>query len=139
MGLTIFTDTNIWFSALYGSDNCEKILKAHLAGRVKIMISEGVLTELIRTVKTKAPHTLKTLEKLLKISPPIISRKVVNVPRKYLNLADGKDLPILLAAHEAGVKIFVTGNIKDFNQALIEKKFGIKIITPKQAVQLLNL
>ena len=139
MGLTIFTDTNVWFSALYGSDNCEKILQAHLEGKVKIAISEGVLTELIRTVKTKAPHTLKILEKLLRISPPTISRKVVSAPRKYLNLADSKDLPILLAAHEAGIKIFVTGNIKDFNQALVEKKLGIKIITTKQAVQLLNL
>ena len=46
---------------------------------------------------------------------------------------------MLLAAHEAGIKVFVTGNTKDFNQALIEKKFGIKIVTPKQAVQLLNL
>ena len=139
MGLTIFTDTNIWFSALYGSANCEKILQAHLSGKVKITISEDVLTELIRTVKTKAPQALKTLERLLRISPPIISRKVIGIPRKYLNLADSKDLPILLAAHEAGVKVFVTGNIKDFNQALVEKKLGIKIITPKQAVQLLNL
>lgn len=139
MGLIIFTDTNIWFSALYGSDNCEKILKAHLAGKVKIMISEGVLIELTRTIKLKAPHALKTLEKLLRISPPIISRKVINIPRKYSDLADKKDLPILLAAHALETKIFITGNLKDFNITQIEKTLEIKILSPKELVDLLNL
>ena len=61
------------------------------------------------------------------------------IDRKLKNLADLKDLPILLSAYSAKVEYFVTGNIKDFAVKNIFDKLKIKVITPKDFVKLFHL
>ncbi|TSC87708.1 MAG: hypothetical protein G01um101416_388 [Microgenomates group bacterium Gr01-1014_16] len=135
----VFVDTNVWFSAFYGSPHCEKIIKAHLEGKIKAVINRQVLTELVTNITKKIPNAVKPLQTFLESSPP----EIVTPPQKTsvtsASLAHSKDLPILLSAHQAGVGIFVTGNIKDFKISLIKQKLGLEILTPAAAVSKLYL
>lgn len=137
--IPVFIDTNVWFSAFHGSENCQKILQGHIRGEIKAVISQEVLTELVRNIKAKAPKALAPLETFLRLSPPLIAKSSLQIPKKYRPLADKKDLPILLSAHLIGVRIFVTGNSKDFDSKKIEKTLGIKILNPGETVKLLDL
>lgn len=137
--ISIFVDTNVWFSAFYGSENCQKILGGHVRGKIKTVINQDVLTEIIRNVQAKAPNKIASLETFLRLTPPLIAKSSLQIPKKYRALADKKDLPILLSAHQIGVRIFVTGNTKDFDSKKIEKVLGIKILNPSETIKLLNL
>lgn len=137
--MTVFVDTNVWFSAFYGSNHCQKIVLAHLDGKIKAVISQDVLAELVRNTRMKIPRALPALEKLLKFSPPVIAKSVTRISKAHLDLADKKDLPILLSARSIGAKIFVTGNLKDFNPNKIKATLKMEVTSPKDLVKLLHL
>ena len=135
----VFIDTNVWFSAFYGSRNAEKLIKAHIEGKIKAVISQQVLEELVRNVEKKIPKAKDPLKDLLEAAPPSIikdSLKISKAVGKWVNIKDQK---IFQTAVNAKVDIFVTGNIKDFSAANLEKEFGIKILSPKKAVNKLGL
>lgn len=135
----LFIDTNVWFSSFYGSANCEKLLKAHLTGKIKAVVSQQIIKETVRNIEEKMPHLLPYVKKFLLNS----SLEIVADPRNILsnikNLVSTEDQPIFASAISAKADIFVTGNIKDFKVKRLGKISGIKIATPKQAVEILGL
>jgi len=135
----IFIDTNVWFSAFYGSNNAEKILKAHIDGKIKAVICQQVLKELVRNVKKKIPRALVPLKRFLEYAPPIIVKMPSEINIMIEKFSDPKDKAILQSAYEAETKMFVTGNIKDFNKLEIRKRFNIEILSPLEAVKKLSL
>ena len=135
----VFIDTNVWFSAFYGSKTSEKLIKAHLEGKIKAVISQQVLEELVRNVSSKIPQALAPLKRLLEASPPEIIADPKHLPKKVKNLVHPKDARILTAAIQAKVMLFVTGNIKDFNVKLLKDGYGIKILNPSDAIKTLRL
>ena len=135
----LFLDTNVWFSALYGSQNCKILLRANAKNKITAVLSHEVLTELIRNLRKKIPHILPKFEKMLAAFPPNIIADPEKVPQKLVGLADSKDIRIFAAAIDAKVDYFVTGNIKDFKVQQLEKVTRIKILTPKEAVRVLGL
>lgn len=135
----IFVDANVWFSAFYGSPHCEKIIKAHLEGKITAVINRQVLSELVTNITRKIPAAVKPLQAFLESSPPQIVISSPKTPVLFKFLAHPKDLPILLSAHQAGVEIFVTGNTKDFKVSLIKQKLGLEVLSPAVAVSKLNL
>jgi putative PIN family toxin of toxin-antitoxin system len=130
----VFVDTNVWFSAFYGSSNAEKILRAHILGQIKAVISQQVLQELVKNISQKLPPAIPVLQRLLEAAPPQIVPDPHAVPKEYKLLANPNDLPILISAYQAQIKIFVTGNIKDFNLPKIQAMLDIQILTPKEFV-----
>lgn len=130
----IFVDTNVWFSAFYGSENSERIVKDHINGKIKAVISQKVLFELVENISKKIPQALPGLQKLLESAPPEIVMSPSEVPQVIVPLAEKKDRIILAAAFKSEVGVFVTGNIKDFNVVKIKELLGIIILTPKQFV-----
>lgn len=135
----LFLDSNIWFSALWGSINCEKLIHAHLKGKIKAVVSNQVIEETIRNIQEKRPQSLILLQDLLINNPPEIIRDQIIIKKEIINLIDEKDRPIFGSAILGRVKYFVTGNIKDFSVKKLEKMIGIKIITPKEAVDIFDL
>jgi putative PIN family toxin of toxin-antitoxin system len=135
----VFIDSNVWFSALYGSENCEKIIKAHAENRIKAVISQKVLKEVVKNFTQKMPKALVPFKKLILTSPPktIINPRKAN--KKIISLVSKEDQIIFSSAILAKTPYFITGNIKGFKTDEIEKKTGIRIITPKQAVEILKL
>lgn len=137
----VFLDTNVWFSAFYGSKNCEKLIKAHINGEIVGVISQQVLSEIVRNLQKKIPKALPQFQKLILASPPFIVRDPKSVDKKIANLIHKKDQKIFSSIVNIRTKVpyFVTGNIKDFSVKKINKVTGIEVLTPKQAVDILSL
>ncbi len=135
----IFLDSNIWFSAFYHSQNCEKLIKAYKNKRVRVVISQQVLEESTRNIREKIPHQLSSFQNLILNNPPEIVTDPDTIPPKIKNLISDEDQPIFISAIMAKVNYFITGNIKDFHVKKLEKITGIKILTPKEIVSLLDL
>ncbi|OGM20089.1 putative toxin-antitoxin system toxin component, PIN family [Candidatus Woesebacteria bacterium RIFCSPHIGHO2_01_FULL_38_9] len=135
----VFIDTNVWFSFLYGSPNCQKLINAHAKGKIKAFMSRQVLEETVRNLKEKIPHTIPVFEQFIKSSPPTIIKDPKSVSRKISDLVSEEDKFIIGSALRAKVKYFITGNIKDFKKNELEEKFGIEILTPREAVEKFSL
>ena len=135
----VFIDTNVWFSFLYGSPNCEKLINAHTKGRVKAVMSRQILEETVRNLKEKIPHTIAVFEQFIKSNPPIIIKDPGRVSKKISGLVSKEDRFIIGSAISARIKYFVTGNVKDFKRNEIKRKFRIEVLTPREAVEKLNL
>lgn len=139
MVLRIFLDTNVWYSAIYGSPNCKKIIQAHINEKILAIISQKVLDELVRNLRKKIPEAFPTFENIITSYPPEIVADPQNVLPEVQALVHIKDQIIFTSAITARVKYFVTGNIKDFSVSRLEKLTGIRIVTPKQLVAILKL
>jgi len=137
--VSVFSDTNVLFSAFYGSPNNERILQAHILDKIKLVISQKVLEELVRNVRRKEPQALSIVEKFLQTSPPKIVKTPSLIDPEIKRFVHPKDQVIFQSAVNAKVKYFVTGNTKDYNVSSLEKKYKIVVLTPSQAVQKLSL
>jgi len=126
----IFLDTNVWFSAFYGSENAEKLIRAHIEGKIKATVSQQVLEELVKNIKKKIPQAIDAFRRLLESTPP----QIVRSPEKT-----AREVKRWVAAVNAKVKFFVTGNTKDFSVKNLKKRFSIEILSPRQATKKLGL
>ena len=135
----IFINTNIWFSAFYGSKNAEKLIKAHIKGKIQAVISQQVLEELVRNIEKKIPLATEVLENLMQSAPPEIVKNPQKISAEVKKWVDPKDQKIFQAAVNAKVNLFVTENIKDFSAKDLEKRFNIKTLNPEKSIKKLNL
>ncbi len=132
--MRVFLDTNIWFSAFYGSGNCRNIIELHAQKKIEAVVSRLVVQELTQNLGSKYPQGLKLVADFFSKFPPEMADDCFEIDRKLKNLADPKDLPILLSAYLAKTEYFVTGNIKDFAVKKIFDKLKIKVVMPKDFV-----
>lgn len=135
----VFLDTNVWYSALYGSATCNKILQAHIDGKITAILSQKVLDELIKNLHKKIPYALPTFKRILISIPPQVVPDPTQISTDIRKYVDAKDQKIFMSAQKAKVRYFVTGNIKDFSIKELEAKTGVKTISPREAVELLHL
>jgi len=135
----VFVDTNVLFSAFYGSANAEAITHAHLAGKTKLIISQKVLEELVRNVQNKEPQAMILLRNFLQNSPPKIIKNPIKIDSKVEKFVHPKDQKIFQSAVNAKVKFFITGNTKHYNVKHLQKSYKIQVLTPSQAANKLNL
>lgn len=137
--IRVFIDTNVWFSALYGSKNCQTIIEAHQQRILVAVISARVLDELIKNVEKKLPDQLLKLQTVLVSTPPEIVSNPTDIPEHLLSFVSLKDLPIFASAVQADVSFFITGNIKDFKRNNKNRIGKVTILTPREAVKTLEL
>ena len=107
----VFLDSNIWFSAFYGSQNCQKILEAGKNNKINLVISQQVLKETVRNIKEKIPAQLDNFKTFILDNPPEIFSDPETLSKKLEGLISVEDLPIFQSAQTAKVDYFVTGNI----------------------------
>ena len=139
VAILVFADTNILFSAFYGSINAGKIVEAHLSNKIELVISQKVLEDLVRNVRKKEPSAFNPLRQFLESTPPKIVKDPTSIVMKIKKLVDPKDQIIFQAAVNSKVKYFVTGNTKDYAVSNLQKIYKIAILTPSEAVQKLGL
>ncbi len=130
----VFIDTNVWFSAFYGSTNSEKIIKAHVDGKIGAVISRQVLKELVANINKKIPKALIPLKRLMESAPPLMVDDAKRISSSVAKAVHKKDQVILQSAINSKSELFVTGNIKHFDSKQIS---SIKIVSPKDAVGLI--
>ena len=136
--LRIFIDTNVWFSAFYGSQNAEKLIKAHICKKIQAVISQQVLDELVNNIQTKIPSTLPHLEKLFAAIPPEITKNPETISLLVRQTVNPKDQSIFQAVLDSKIKFFVTGNLKHFKTEKIRRQTGVKILNPAQTLSQLS-
>ena len=125
-----FIDTNVWFSAFYGSRNCETILKMHINDKIEAVMSQTVLGELVHNIEKKVPQALKPLSMLLENTPPMIVVDQVSSQAEFAKYAHAKDSLILASALLSKCEYLITGNVKDFSADDIQNEFGLLVVTP---------
>lgn len=132
--LKVFIDTNVWFSAFYGSQNAEKLITAHINKKIKAVISQQVLDELVNNIQAKIPGALPHLEKLFAAIPPEIIKNPTAISLLVKRTVNPKDQSIFQAVLDSKIKFFVTGNLKHFRVEKIKQQTGVKILNPAQAL-----
>jgi putative PIN family toxin of toxin-antitoxin system len=138
--LRVFLDTNVIFSGLYSSQGAPGvILRYFVEGRIRVVVSQQVLEEVIRTIKEKLPEALPALKRLLVNAPPEVgadpSPEAIQHWAKEIHPADAA---ILAAAIATKSDYFVTGDNHFLENQAIKEKAGLNIVTPAQFLKLLE-
>lgn len=138
--LRAFLDTNVIFSGLYSSRGApRKILEYFIAGRIKVVVSQQVLEELVRTFKAKLPEGLPALKRLLlNVAPEVCADPSAETVLLWKKVLQPGDAAILAAAVAAEADYFVTGDSHFLENPAIMQDTGLKIITPAQLVKMVE-
>jgi predicted nucleic acid-binding protein len=87
---------------------------------VDCVTSQQVVTEVERNMGDKLPSKLAELQLILSRSLRMVPDPTPQEIRLYIGQADPKDVPILVAAVQAGCSILVTFNIRHFTPKTAE-------------------
>ena len=130
----VFLDSNVIFSGLYSAEGAPGIILRHFVeGRIRVVISQQVLEEVVRTIKEKLPEALPVLRKLLVSTPPEIRKDPTPGEVSYwTEVVQSEDAPILAAALAAQPDCLVTGDKHFLENPIIMEKSGLHIVTPAQ-------
>ncbi|MBU2027743.1 MAG: PIN domain-containing protein [Proteobacteria bacterium] len=138
--MKLFFDANVNFTAAYSAQGLSRgLFRLAAAGKCALCTSTFAHEEAVRNIQKKAPEKLADLTVLMKqvdILPEPHSRWVIRA--EQLPLA-GKDAPVLAAALQGKVDIFVTGDRRDFGHLFGQVLEGVKILTPADALEAVTL
>jgi predicted nucleic acid-binding protein len=116
--LKVFIDTNVWFSAFFGSPNSETLLNAHVDKNIEVVASQEVIRELIRNIKNKFPSAFRSVQDFFKSTPPIIIKDPIKTSPQVESLVHIKDRLIFQSALDAKINKFDSGELKNGNEEL---------------------
>src|SRR5437867_9340876 len=130
---SVFVDTNVLFSALHSPTGTPaRLIDLSVDGRFQIIVSQRILTELIRTTEAKLPLELANLSNMLMGAA---LRVVSNPPRDavdaLLNKVNPQDAPILAAALAAQADYLVTGD-RIFLREARKAQIAIAVLSPRE-------
>ena len=128
--MRIMVDANIIVSAILFPKSIIAKAFDHLANNFDLILSKYTIDEVEGVFNDKFPHKLSEMKMFIKQVPYelFVLNKVDN--KKYLNIRDNKDLPVLINAIESKTDVFITGD-KDFDDVRIEIP---KIIKPRKYI-----
>ena len=123
-------DANIIISAgLFPESTIGKVF-SHIAKNHKLVLCQYTIDELKNVFKNKFPERSEYFNKFIKrYKYELINIKIRDY-KKYPNIRDNNDLPVLANAIEAKVELLITGD-KDFDDVNIE---NMKIIKPRKYI-----
>lgn len=134
--MKLFLDANVIFTAAYSAQGLSRgLFQLAAAGKCALCTSAFAHEEAVRNIQKKAPDKLTDLTTLMQqvdILPEPHPLWVTRVER--LPLA-AKDAPVLAAALQGKVDIFVTGDRRDFGHLFGQVLEGVKILTPADALE----
>jgi predicted nucleic acid-binding protein len=134
--MILFLDANVIFTAAYSVQGLSRgLFLLAAAGKCALCTSAFAHEEAIRNIRKKAPDKLADLITLMQdvdILPEPHPQWVIRAER--LSVA-GKDAPVLAAAIQGKVDIFVTGDRRDFGHLFGQVLEGVKILTPADALE----
>lgn len=133
----VFMDSNVFFSGLYSSIGPAGIcLELFVNGKLRVVISQQVLEEVVRTIKEKLPEALPSFMKLLLNAPLIIVKDPsTREASSWSKIINNEDAGILASAITANSDYLVTGDKHFFASESIAEKSGLRIVTPAQLLK----
>jgi predicted nucleic acid-binding protein len=134
--MKLFLDANVIFTAAYSAQGLSRgLFRLAAVGKCALCTSAFAHEEAVRNIHNKAPEKLADLTVLMKqvdILPEPHPQWVIRVARLPLS---GKDAPVLAAALQGNVDIFVTGDRRDFGHLFGQVLEGVKVLTPADALE----
>ena len=138
--MKLFLDANIIFTAAYSAQGISRnLFRLAAAGKCSLCTSAFAHEEAVRNIHNKAPGKLADLIVLMK------QVEILPEPHpKWVTWAAAlplvrKDAPVLAAALQGKVDIFVTGDRRDFGHLFGQVLQGVKILTPADALEAVML
>lgn len=130
----VMLDSNIIISGITYPRCCFEILKHVIKQDIKLVVSEAILREVNKNIQIKFPTYVNDLKDFLLDCPfELVQHPAKTEIAKNRDLIrDVSDIPIALAAIQAGVDFFVTGD-RDFlgdNDTLKKLKKHFMIVSP---------
>ena len=134
--MKLFLDANVIFTATYSTQGFSRgLFRLSVAGKYSLCTSAFAHEEAVRNIQKKALEKLADLTMLMQqvdILPEPHPQWIIRAAR--LPLA-AKDAPVLAAALQGKVDIFVTGDRRDFGHLFGQVLEGVKILTPADALE----
>jgi putative PIN family toxin of toxin-antitoxin system len=139
--LRVFLDTNVFFSSLYSRTGAPGIIiECFIKGEIRVVISQQVLEEVIRTIKEKIPEALPALRRLLVSTPPeLIADPELQEIKRWAGTVTPADAAFLVAAMVAQPDYFITGDNHFIGNQDALKETGLNIINPAQFLKIRQL
>jgi putative PIN family toxin of toxin-antitoxin system len=136
----VFLDSNVVFSGLYSPEGASGIILKHFVkGSIRVVVSQQVLEEVVRTVRGKLPSALPALRRLLvSIPPEVIADPELQETERWMNILPLGDAAILAAAIGAQSDYFITGDKHFTEDPGIAEEAGLQIVTPADFLRLLE-
>ena len=134
--MKLFLDANVISTAAYSTRGLSRgLFRLAVAGKCTLYTSAFAYEEAERNIQKKARDRRAELTRIMNqvgiLSEPH-PRWVVQMEK--LPLA-GKDAPVLAAAVQGKVDIFVTGDRRDFGHLFNRVLEGVKILTPADTLR----
>lgn len=137
-GIKLFFDSSALISGVFSALGAARALLLLAEDeRIAILVSEQVIAEVERNLARKAPKTLlDAREMILRANLRILYDPAPEEVRQHADwIAHAPDLPILVAAAQAGVDFFVTLNTRHFmDDPSVAVKSALHIGTPGDAL-----
>jgi putative PIN family toxin of toxin-antitoxin system len=132
-----FVDTNVLFSGFYSSRGVPRaIIGKFIEGEIGLVISQMVLDEIIRTVRSKLPEKLPLLRAFFIATTPEIQKDPsLEQVKRWSAKVPAVDAIILAAAINAKVDYFVTGDNHFLKPLDVARESGLKIVTPSEFIK----
>jgi len=139
--IKVFLDSNVFISALYSEKGAPGIIMdSYISGQIDILISQKVLNEIIIVLKNKFPSVLDMLQKFLLAYPPVIIKDPPKESvKKWNGIINENDAAILESAIYCNPDYFITGDKHFFESSVIEQKSGLRIIKPREFLDILMI
>ncbi|MCL2374023.1 MAG: putative toxin-antitoxin system toxin component, PIN family [Treponema sp.] len=120
--MKVMVDANILISAILFPQSIISEIVKHIIRNSKMILSKYTVDEVHKVFDRKFSHRINEMEIFMEKLPyELFSTKEISI-KKYPNIRDIKDVPVLKDAIESNVDIFITGD-NDFED--------IKISIPK--------
>lgn len=138
--MKLFLDANVIFTAAYSAQGLSRgLFRLAAVGKCALCTSAFAHEEAVRNMQKKAPDKLADLTMLIqqvKIYPEPNPQWVILAERLPLAV---KDAPVLAAALQGKVDVFVTGDRRNFGHLFGQVLEGVKILTPSDALDAVTL
>jgi predicted nucleic acid-binding protein len=134
--MKLFLDANIIFTAAYSAQGISRgLFRLAAAGKCSLCTSAFANEEAFRNIHKKAPQKLADLTLLMKQVDILAEPHPKWVTWATLLPLVQKDAPVLAAAIQGKVDIFVTGDRRDFGHLFGRVLHGVKVLTPADALE----
>jgi uncharacterized protein len=138
--MKLFLDANIIFTAVYSDQGRSRgMFRLAAAGKCSLFTSAFAHEEAFRNLHNKAPQKLADLTVLMKQVNMLPEPHPKWVSRATALPLVQKDAPVLAAALQGNVDIFVTGDRHDFGHLFGRVLHGVKALSAADALEAIVL
>ena len=138
--MKLFLDANVIFTAAYSAQGLSRgLFRLAAAGKCSLCTSAFAHEEAVRNMRKKSPDKLADMTVLMQQVDILAEPHPQWVSRATRLPLAGKDAPVLAAALQGKVDIFVTGDRRDFGHLFGQVLQGVRILTAADTLEAVTL